>query len=133
MFLDPHTRDLYEDWPGKARDAVGKLRLAVGRYPDDALPAGLIGELTAHSPEFATMRAQHKVRNWDLAEYPMRHPLVGSLTVTQQSLQIPRNDATRMVVVTAQPGSTSEAALKPLGQITAPQQTRQRSHQHAEA
>ncbi|MEV4445232.1 hypothetical protein AB0K24_07150 [Streptomyces mirabilis] len=46
VFLDPHTRDLYENWPRKARDAVGKLRLAVGEHPDDPEPAELIGQLT---------------------------------------------------------------------------------------
>jgi len=120
VFLDAHTRELYEDWPQKARDAVGKLRLAVGRYPDDSRLAELIGELTVRSPEFSTMWSQHKVRDWDLADYSMRHPVVGSLTVTQHSLQIPRTDATRMVVVTAEPGSPSEAALRLLAQITVP-------------
>ena len=128
VFLDPHTRELYEDWPQKARDVVGKLRLAVGRYPDDTLLAGLIGELTVRNSEFATMWAQHKVRDWDLAEYPMHHPMVGSFTVTQHSLQIPRTDATRMVVVTAQPGSTSEAALLLLAQIASPRQEERRDH-----
>jgi hypothetical protein len=32
---------------------VGKLRLAVGQYPDDPAPAALIGELAMADPEFS--------------------------------------------------------------------------------
>ena len=35
VFLDPHTRELYADWPRKARDTVGRLRVAASAYPDD--------------------------------------------------------------------------------------------------
>lgn len=31
VFLDPHTRDLYADWPAKARATVAYLRKAAGR------------------------------------------------------------------------------------------------------
>ncbi|MEK8104642.1 hypothetical protein NKG94_04585 [Micromonospora sp. M12] len=30
VFLDAHTRDLYADWPGKARAVVAALRMASG-------------------------------------------------------------------------------------------------------
>jgi transcriptional regulator with XRE-family HTH domain len=33
VFLDPHTRDLYADWPAKARAVVATLREASGRHP----------------------------------------------------------------------------------------------------
>ena len=34
VFLDPHARELYGDWPHKARSTVADLRLIAGRYPD---------------------------------------------------------------------------------------------------
>jgi hypothetical protein len=120
VFLDAHTRDLYADWPAKARAVVGNLRLTAGRYPDDPQLAGLIGELTMRSPEFATMWADHRILACDTADYEMRHPLVGALTVTQQTLQSPQGDGPVLVVATAAPGSPSATALALLAHTTAP-------------
>ena len=112
VFRDAHTRELYgEDWPRKARDSVGRLRLAAGRHPDDPALAALIGELAVHSPEFAALWAEHKVRAWDLATYRMHHPAVGVLDVTQQAVNVPSGRGTRLVAVTAREGSPSQAAL----------------------
>jgi len=120
VFLDPHTRDLYVDWTVKARDVVGKLRHAVGRRPDDPQLAALIGELSMKSEDFATMWSEHKVRTWDLAEYRMHHPSLGLMDVTQQAMDVPHGDGIRIVVVTASPGSASQAALTLLARQAAP-------------
>ncbi|NUL06940.1 helix-turn-helix domain-containing protein [Streptomyces lunaelactis] len=127
-FLDAHTRDLYTDWPAKARAVVGNLRLTAGRYPDDPLLAGLIGELTMRSPEFATMWADHRILACDVADYEMRHPLVGTLTVTQQTLQSPQGSGPSLVVATADPGSPFATALNLLAHATAPQEATQPRH-----
>lgn len=111
VFLDAHVRDLYDDWPKKARDAVGRLRLAVGRYPDDPLLAELIGELVMHSPEFTAMWSEHRVRAWDIAHYRMRHPLVGAMDITQQAMSVPGEECQRLVAVTAEAGSAAQVAL----------------------
>ncbi|MYW04741.1 helix-turn-helix transcriptional regulator [Streptomyces sp. SID3343] len=120
VFLDAHTRDLYTDWPAKAKAVVGNLRLTAGRHPQDPLLAALIGELTMRSPEFATMWANHRIRQCDVAEYEMRHPLVGTLTAAQQTLQSPQGDGPVLVVATAAPGSPSATALTLLAHATAP-------------
>jgi transcriptional regulator with XRE-family HTH domain len=120
VFLDAHTRDLYEDWPRKARDAVGRLRLATGRYPDDPLLAALIGELVMHSPEFTALWSEHRVRAWDVAAYRMRHPLVGTVDVVQQAMPVPDDQGQRIVAVTAETGSPSQAALTLLAQAAVP-------------
>ena len=113
VFLDAHTRELYDtDWPRKARDVVGKLRAASGEDPGDPRLASLIGELTMGSPQFAALWAEHRVRAWDLAEYRMHHPVVGTMAVLQHSMPVPRGAGARLVVVTAQPGSDSQAALR---------------------
>ncbi|MEE4491425.1 helix-turn-helix domain-containing protein [Streptomyces sp. BE230] len=122
VFLDAHTRDLYTDWTAKAAAVVGSLRLTAGRYPDDPQLAGLIGELTMRSPEFATMWADHRILACDTAGYEMRHPLVGTLTVTQQTLQSPQGDGPALVVATAAPGSPSATALTLLAHAVAPQE-----------
>ena len=120
VFLDAHARDLYEDWPRKARDVVGKLRLAVGEYPDDPALAALIGELAMKSPEFTALWSEHRVRAWDIAKHRMRHPLVGPVDVLQQAMPVPNERGQRIVVVTTEPGSSSQHALALLAQITAP-------------
>lgn len=123
VFLDAHTRELYADRPAKARAVVGNLRLTAGRYPDDPELAALIGELTMRSRDFATLWADHRIQACDTADYEMRHPLVGALTVTQQTLQSPQGDGPVLVVATAAPGSPSATALTLLAHAVAPQET----------
>lgn len=123
VFLDAHTRELYADWPKKARDVVGRLRLAVGRRPDDPMLAALIGELVMNSPEFTAMWSEHRVRAWDIAHYRMRHPLVGPMDVTQQAMPVPNGQGQRIVAVTAEAGSAAHAALALLAQVTAEPRT----------
>lgn len=120
VFLDAHTRDLFVDWPKKARNVVGKLRLAAGQHPDDPRLASLIGELTMKSPEFATMWAEHGVRKWALAAYRMHHPVVGRMELNLQSLGVPEGEGQRIVVATAGADSASAAALSLLGRSDVP-------------
>jgi hypothetical protein len=77
-----------------------------------------VGELSAKSAEFASMWADHRVKSYMLASYEMRHPLVGPLTVVQQTLGLGRG--TSVVVATTPAGSSSRAALALLAQATVP-------------
>lgn len=114
VFLDAHTRDLYADWPSKARAVVGNLRLVAGKYPQDAALHTLLGELSARSEDFASMWADHRVKACAVAEYEMRHPLVGSLTVTQQTWS--QEPGPSIVAATAAVSSPSRVALDLLAQ-----------------
>lgn len=109
VFLDGHTRELYEDWPAKARAVVGTLRLASGRFPNDPALASLVGELSVNSAEFAGLWADHRVKAGDTAVYRMRHPLVGAMTVTQQTLRTEQDQ--HVVIATTEAGSPSQAAM----------------------
>lgn len=109
VFLDAHTRELYAEWTCKAKAVVGNLRLTAGRWPDDAALHALVGELSATSDDFATLWADQRVKNSTVATYAMRHPLVGALTVTQQSLS--SGAGPDVVVATTEAGSPSRAAL----------------------
>lgn len=112
LFLDPHTRDLYVDWPRKVRTVVGSLRLAAGRHPDDALLSALIGELSVKSPEFVSLWADHRVKPCEADSYELRHPLAGPLTVTMQNLKLARDVEQSLCVVTTAEGSSSADALQ---------------------
>ena len=118
VFLDPHVRDLYADWASKARAVAGSLRSVAAKYPEDAALHALVGELSAKSDEFASMWADHRVKASSTATYEMRHPLVGTLTVMQQTLD--NGSGPHVVVATAEAGSSSRAALTLLAQAIAP-------------
>ncbi|GGZ03500.1 transcriptional regulator [Streptomyces avidinii] len=122
VFLDAHTRDLYADWPAKARAVVGNLRLVAGRHPDDPALHALVGELRAKSSDFASMWADHRVTACAVATYQMRHPLVGPLTVTQQTLsqgRAPgRDQGQNIVVATTEADSPARTTLALLAQLT---------------
>ena len=118
VFLDPHTRELYADWPSKAKAVVGNLRLMAGQHPDDAALHELVGELSAKSAEFASMWADHRVKACTTADYEMRHPLVGSLTVTQQTLS--NGPGPSIVVATAPAWSTNHTRHSLIVQAIAP-------------
>jgi transcriptional regulator with XRE-family HTH domain len=117
VFLDQHTRELYADWPAKARAVVGTLRLAAGQYPGNAPLSALIGELTVGSREFSDMWAAHRVKSGGDATYEMRHPLVGVMTVTQLSLHAEQGPS--VVIATTVPGSPSREAMSLLAHSTA--------------
>lgn len=120
VFLDRHKRELYSDWRRKARAVVGNLRIAVGRYPEDRDLAALIGELTMKSPEFVAMWGDHRITPCDAASYDLHHPVVGAVTVTQQTLAIARSPGQSLIVVTTAAGSPSEQALSLLRSLGAP-------------
>lgn len=116
VFFDGHTRELYGDWPGKARAVVGNLRLVAGQYPQDTALHALVGELSSNSTQFASMWADHRVKACTVATYEMRHPLVGALSVVQQTLS--SGPGPSVVVATTEAGSPSRAAVVLLAQAT---------------
>lgn len=118
LFLDPHCRELYTDWDRKVRAVVGNLRIAVGRHPEDPLLAGLIGELTMKSHEFVALWGDHRVTPCDAASYELHHPVVGAVTVTQQTLAIARSPEQSLIVCTTPAGSPSEEAIALLRQVS---------------
>ena len=114
VFLDGHIRELYADWPAKARAVVGNLRIAASRFPQDTVLHALVGELTSKSEVFAEMWADHRIKPCTVAAYEMRHPLVGTLSVLQQTLS--HGPGPTLVVATTEPGSPSRAAVNLLAQ-----------------
>jgi transcriptional regulator with XRE-family HTH domain len=119
IFLDEHSRELYTDWSTKARAVVGNLRLTAGQHPEDSLLASLIGTLSMNSPEFTRLWSDHRVQPCATADYDLRHPLVGALTVTQQSLRSLQSPTQILVTCTTPRESPSAQALRLLAQLVA--------------
>jgi hypothetical protein len=71
------------------------------------------------SPEFTALWTDHRVAPCATAVYDLRHPLVGSLTVTQQTLRSIDTPDQTLVTCTAPADSASAAALTMLAQLIA--------------
>lgn len=117
VFLDDHTRELYADWWAKSRAIVGNLRLVAGQHPEDPVLAALVGSLSMQSPDFASLWADHRVQACATAVYTLHHPLVGDVTVTQQTLRSVDHPDQALVTHTAPAGSPSTEALSLLAHM----------------
>ena len=111
MFLDERARSLYMDWEVHARVSVGILRRAAGLDRDDRQLAGLIGELSMKSPEFARWWGEHAVSEKTYGSKRYRHSLVGEVTVHYETLALPDHGQT-LITYSTEPGSESETALR---------------------
>ena len=111
LFLDAHTRELYPRWDDEAQRAVSSLRVLAGRSPDDDELTRLVGELTVQSPEFAQLWARHPVAVCVSGTKQLRHPEVGVLEVAFEVLSPPDDSGARVLFYTAEPGTSSAAAL----------------------
>ncbi|MGW5381986.1 helix-turn-helix transcriptional regulator [Nocardia sp. NPDC003963] len=119
VFLDPHTRELYDDWPRKARSTVADLRLIAGQHPGAPALSNLIGDLTLASPDFATLWAAHSVADCGGSTRTHHHPVVGAMTLTTEFMTLPEDEGQRVAVYTAEPGSSAESALRILSGLVA--------------
>jgi transcriptional regulator with XRE-family HTH domain len=114
LFLDPHHRALYCDWPAKALVTVAALHQAVARHPGDPVLAQLVGQLAVDSPEFARMWARRPVRTCSYYEREMAHPVVGRMRLANETLTLPDDDQ-QIGLFYARAGSSDADALALLG------------------
>jgi transcriptional regulator with XRE-family HTH domain len=119
MFLDPRARTFYVDWEKVAHDVVAALRGEAGRNPYDRALSDLVGLLSTRSEEFRVRWASHDVRFHRSGTKRFHHPLVGDLTLAYEGLELPADAGLTLVTYSAEPGSTSEAALEELGRWSA--------------
>jgi transcriptional regulator with XRE-family HTH domain len=114
VFLDPALRALFADWPRKARAVVGNLRLAAGTHPGEPALAALADKLIMASPEFSSLWADQTVQACYTARYELHHPLIGDLTITQQTLRSIQVPDQTIVTCTVPGESAATAALSKL-------------------
>ena len=118
LFLDPRARTFYIDWETIAHDVVAALRGEAGRNPYDRPLSDLVGQLSTRSEEFRVLWASHDVRFHRSGTKRFRHPLVGDLTLAYESLQLTADPGLTLVTYSAEPGSSSEEALRELARWT---------------
>ncbi|MFE6687723.1 helix-turn-helix transcriptional regulator [Streptomyces sp. NPDC057743] len=118
VFLDEGMRSLYADWRGKAGDVAAYLRLDASRHPDDPHTAELVDELTAASPEFREVWAEHRLKDKTHGRYLYRHPVVGELDLSFETLRLPDDPDQALIAHTVEEGSPSHTALRLLAAWT---------------
>ena len=114
MFLDLRARTFFPDWETNMLDSVAALRLEAGRNPYDRALSDLVGLLSTRSEEFRVAWARHDVRFHRTGSKRIHQPLVGDITLAYERLELPADPGLALVSYSAEPGSSSESALKEL-------------------
>jgi transcriptional regulator with XRE-family HTH domain len=123
IFLDPGAPGFFVDWDAAGNATAALLRAEAGREPRDRALRELIGELSTLSPAFRSQWAAHDVLMRHDGVKRLRHPDVGHLELTFQSLDLPLSSRAvhNLVSYTAEPGTASEDRLKLLASWAASQ------------
>ncbi|MFG2552965.1 helix-turn-helix transcriptional regulator [Streptomyces sp. NPDC048581] len=109
-FLDAHVRALYADWATESQSNVTYLRYISADHRHDRQLAGLIGQLTMQSEEFAQLWVRQSVANCTEGSKLFDHPVVGELELMYQTADLP--DGNILKFYHAEPDSPHEAALR---------------------
>jgi hypothetical protein len=102
--LSPEEIELAE------QHAVGSLRTALSRYPDDPGLRELIDELIAGSPRFQSMWRAANFTTWRSTNKTIDHPDFGLLILDCDTLLLPDTDQS-MIVYSAAAGTREASAL----------------------
>ncbi|QUQ67742.1 helix-turn-helix transcriptional regulator [Kutzneria sp. CA-103260] len=96
--------------------AVGHLRAAAARYPDDRATQDLVRELLRHSPEFAARWPSPAISGHQHLVKTVDHPQLGPITLNCDILAVPERDQ-EVVLFTAEAGTPAQEALRLLSVI----------------
>ena len=110
-FLHPVARELYPDWEQKARGCVAQLRAVAGSDPDAPDLAALVGELLVKSPDFGRLWGRYEVRRAGAGDRVFRHPVVGTMTLAHETLDVNRAGGQRLITYLAAPGTPDHDAM----------------------
>ncbi|MEI5011075.1 helix-turn-helix transcriptional regulator [Streptomyces sp. PmtA] len=119
MFLDPKAREVYPDWEEIAEQTVAILRVTAGRDTRDPALSALVGELSTRSDEFARYWANYRVFQHTYGSKRFRHPAVGEMTLSYETLHPAADSEVYLTVYTAAEGSPSEERLRILSSWSA--------------
>lgn len=120
ILLDPLAHGLFRDWKTIASDAVGSLRVDIGRHPNDGQANQLVGELAVHSEHFRHWWAGHRVAKASAGTVRLHHPVVGDLELNVENLVLPDDPDQTLRLFSAKPGSPSADSLTLLCSYGAP-------------
>ena len=115
IFLEPVARRFYPDWDTAAGTNVAQLRTEAGRDPHSKELHDLVGELSTRSDHFRRLWSRHDVWHHETGLKRLNHPVVGDLTLHFDGLDVVGHPGVQLTVLTAEPGSHDDEALKLLG------------------
>jgi hypothetical protein len=110
LFRHPGAPALYDDWRTSAAGAVADLRTVLATDPDAPDVSALVEELSAASPEFASLWERHDVRRKRGAQKVFHHPTVGTISLAWEVLRS-GDGSTRLTVHQAARGTPDHDAL----------------------
>ncbi|MET9557417.1 helix-turn-helix transcriptional regulator [Streptomyces sp. NPDC006645] len=105
LFLRPDFRDRFLDWEPQAASCVAALRRHSSCRPDDPHLRSLLTELTTTSPDFHRLWSHHDIQEPHHGTTRLHHPLVGDLTLSYESLQLP-DDSDQTLTIHHAPASS---------------------------
>jgi transcriptional regulator with XRE-family HTH domain len=114
IYLDPTAREFFADWDRAADDIAAMLRSEAGSSPHDRQLIELIGELSTQSNEFRTRWAAHNVRFHRTGHKRIRHPVVGTLDLDFEAMELPAHPGLTLLAYTAAAGTPTADSLKVL-------------------
>ena len=118
-FNDPRSQDFFPDWNDAANTTVALLRTEAGRDPYNRELSDLVGELATRSEEFRTRWAAHDVRLHRTGIKHFQHPVVGAVELAFDALELPADTGLTLTVLSAEPGTPSDDALRVLASWSA--------------
>ncbi|WP_084103199.1 helix-turn-helix transcriptional regulator [Demequina sp. NBRC 110056] len=121
-FLDPAAREFWRDYDQIAHDGVAMLQMEAGRHPHDKALTALVGELSMRSETFRQYWATRDVSLHRSGLKRLRHPVVGDLDLTYESLPLASSPGLTLNVYVAPAGSPTFDALAMLGSWAATQE-----------
>ncbi|MEH0554104.1 helix-turn-helix transcriptional regulator [Streptomyces sp. B21-101] len=119
LFTDPAFRELHLDWRTIARICVTQLRMEAAKCPGDREFTALVGELSVTDADFRQWWAGRQMPGLRVGTKRLRHPIAGDLTLDWDSLTCTADPVQQLVVLTAEPGTSSHDGLRFLASWTA--------------
>ncbi|WP_327672791.1 MULTISPECIES: helix-turn-helix transcriptional regulator [unclassified Streptomyces] len=112
LFAHPASREIFADWDNQAISGVARLRAVTATEPDASDVSALAEELKAESPYFRELWESYEVKGRRMdGQKTFRHPRVGTLTLSYQSLFIEGSPGQRLGIFTAEPGTPEYEAI----------------------
>ncbi len=112
IFRDPAVSHRLGDPGCMKRRVVAQFRAVAAKYPGDPAFVRLIDELRATSDEFEELWSQHDVLGSVDGLKRYLHPELGELILDYTAFALPSDIDMHVIVLTAAPGSETEAKLK---------------------
>lgn len=81
------------------------MRAIAGSDPDAPDLAALVGELIVKSPDFNRLWERYEVHTIGDGEKTLRHPEVGTMTLSHEGLSLNSAQGQRLIIYMAPPGS----------------------------